>query len=305
MKKGFKDLQWNANSKAHLRSAEYSDHQKGQLEQVIRSANNLVGTKDKHTTLFVKDIPGKIEAHTHSGGSSRNSTESVEIQVNMEFLKPVLKDASVQYEQRERPSRLDTSTSTDDFEDYLQSQQENSLLHKPLEENELCKSVSPVMCDTQPDADMGGSLDSASLIDSGTSDQLECGQPTSSSTPIKDADELVHNMDSGIHDSDGEADSFNELMSMHDAMLSSSPLVILNPETVLQGLHKDINSLFQIRNRNSLGSHGIPNIQCTLEEVSMDQCLATSLVWGRILFNMELLRSQRCKDPLKGWSRWP
>ena len=32
MKKGFKGLQWNANSKAHLRSAEYSDHQKGQLE---------------------------------------------------------------------------------------------------------------------------------------------------------------------------------------------------------------------------------------------------------------------------------
>ena len=87
---------------------------------------------------------------------------------------------------------------------------------------------------------------------------------------------------------------------MHDHMLSSSPLVILNPETVLQGLHEDLNSLFQTRNSNSLGSDGIPNIQCTLEEVSMDQCLATSLVWGRRLFNMELLRSQRCKDPLKG-----
>ena len=194
----------------------------------------------------------------------------------------------------ERPSGLDTSTSTDDFEAYLQSQQEHSLSQKPLEDGELAKSVTPVMCNIQSDTDMG------CCIDSETSDQLECGQPTSSSTPVKDGDKLVHNMDSGIHASDGEADSFNELTSMHDPMLSSSPLVILNPETVLQGLYEDINSLFQSRNRNSLGSHGIPNIQCALEEVSMNQCLATSLVWGRILFNMELLRSQRCKNPLKG-----
>ena len=296
VKKGFKGLQRNANSKVHLRSAEYSDHQKGQLEQMIRSANDLVKTKDKHTASFPKDIPGKIEAHTHSRGSLRNSTQSVEIQVNMEFQKPVLKDASVQCEQMVRPSGLDSSTSTDDFEDYLQSQQENSLSHKPLEESELGKSVTHIMCDTQPDADLGCCTNSASLTSSDISDQLEHGQPTSSSTPVKDADELVHNMDSGIHASDGEADSFNELMSMHDPMLSSSQLAILNPETVIQ----DINSLFQTRNRNSLGSHGIPNIQCTLEEVSMDQCLAASLVWGRILFNMELLRSQRCKDPLKG-----
>ena len=300
VKKGFQGLQWNANNKAHLRSAEYSDHQKGELEQVIRSAHDLVRTKDQHTALFPRDILGKIEAHTHSEGSSRNSNQSVAIQVNMEFLKPILKDASVQCEQMERPSGLNTSTSTDDFEAYLQSQQENSLSQKPLEDGELDTSVTPVMCDIQSDADMGCCIDSASLIDLETSDQLEHGQPTSSSTPMKDADELVHNMDSGIHASDGEADSFNELISMHDPMLSSSPLVILNPETVLQGLHEDINSLFQTRNRNSSGSHGIPNIQCTLEEVSMNQCLATSLVWGRILFNMELLRSQRCKDPLKG-----
>ena len=194
---------------------------------------------------------------------------------------------------------MDTSTSTDDFENYLQSQQGNSLSHKLVEESELGKSVTHIMCDTQPDADLGCCTDSASLTGSDTSNQLEHGQPTSSSTPIKDADELVHNMDSGIHASDGEADSFNELMSMHDPMLLSSPLVILNPEIVLQGLHKDINSLFQIRNMNSSEDHGIPNIQCTLEEVSRNQCLATSLFWGRILFNMELLRSQRCKDPLK------
>ena len=300
VKKGFKGPQWNANSKTHLRSGEYSDHQKGQLEHLTRSAHDLVGTKDKHIASLLKDVPGKIEAHTHSGGSSRNSTQSVEIQVNMKFLKPLLTDASVQCEQGERPSGLDTSMSTDDFETYLKSQQENSLSQKPLEDGELAKSVTPVMCNIQSDTDMGCCIDSARLTSSDTSNQLEHGQPTSSSTPIKDADELVHNTDSGIHVSDGEADSFNELMSMHDPMLSSSPLVILNPETVLQGLHKDINSLFQTRNRNSLGSHGIPNIQCTLEEVSRDQCLAASLVWGRILFNRELLRSQRCKDPLKG-----
>ena len=75
VEKGFKSLQWNANSKVHLRSEEYSDHQKGQLEQVIRSANDLVGTKDKHTASFPKDIPGKIEAHTHSRGSSRHCTQ--------------------------------------------------------------------------------------------------------------------------------------------------------------------------------------------------------------------------------------
>ena len=286
VKKGFQGLQWNANSKAHLRSAEYSDHQKGQLEQVTRSANDLVRTKDKLTVSLPKDIPRKIGAHI------------------MEFRQPVLKDASVQCEQMERPLGLNTSTSTDDFEDYLQLQQENSLLHTLLEENELCKLVSPVMCDTQPDADMGCSLESVSLTNLETSDQLKCGRPTSSSNTDTDdqaTDELVHNMDSGIHASDGEADSFNELMSMPGPILSSSPLVILNPETVLQGLHEDINSLFQTRNRNSLGSHGIPNIQCTLvEEVLMDQCLAASLVWGRILFQMELLRSQRCKDPLKG-----
>ena len=300
VKKGFKGLQWNANSKAHLRSGEYSDHQKGQLEHLTRSANDLVGTKDKHIASLLKDVPVKIEAHTHSGGSSRNSTQSVEIQVNMKFLKPLLTDASVQCEQGERPSGLNTSMSTDDFEAYLQSQQENSLSQKPLEDGELATSVTPVMCDIQSDADMGCCIDSASLVDLETSDQLEHGQPTSSSTPIKNADELVCNMDSGIHASAGEANSFNELMSMHGPMLSSSPLVILNPETVLQGLHEDINLLFQTRNRNSLGSHEIPNIQCSLEEVSIDQCLATSLVWGRILFNMELLRSQRCKDSLKG-----
>ena len=300
VKKGFQGLQWNANSKAHLRSVEYSDHQKGQLEQVIRTANDLVGTKDKHSASFPKNIPGKIEAHTHSRASSRNSTQSVEIQVDMDYLKTLSKDASVQCEQIERPTGTDTATSTDDFEDYLQSQQENSLSHKPLGDSDLGKSVTQVMCDTQPDADRQCCLDSVSMEDLDTRNQLEHGQPNSSSTPIKDADELVHNMDSGIHASDGEGDSFNELMGMHDPMLSSSPLVILNPETVLQELHKDIISLFQNRNIYNSTDHGIPNIQCIVEEESMNQCLANSLFWGRILFDMELLRSRRCKNPLKG-----
>ena len=132
VKKGFQAPQWNAKSKAHLRSAEYSDHQKGQLEQVIRSANDLVGTKDKHTTSFPKDIPGKVGAHTYSGGSSGNCTQSVEIQVNMGFRKPVSKDASVQYELMESSSGLDVSTSTDDFEDYLQSQQGKQLISEAI-----------------------------------------------------------------------------------------------------------------------------------------------------------------------------
>ena len=157
------------------------------------------------------------------------------------------------------------------------------------------------MCDTQPDADMGCSLDSVSLTDSDTSNQLEHGQPNSSSTPIEDTDESLHSKDSGIHASDGETDSINELMSLYAPISSSLPLVILDPEIVLKELHKDINSLFQNRKKhNSSGDHGILNIQCTLEEVSMNQCLATSLIWARVLFEMELLRSERCKNPLKG-----
>ena len=116
---------------------------------------------------------------------------------------------------------------------------------------------------------------------SDTSNQLEHGQPNSSLTPIKDTDESLHSMDSGIHTSNGEACSVNELMSLYAPISSSSPLVILDPETVLHELHKDINSLFQNRKKhNSSGDHGIPNIQSTLEEVSMNQCLATSLIWG-------------------------
>ena len=137
------------------------------------------------------------------------------------------------------------------------------------------------MCDTQPDADMGCSLDSVSLIDLDTSNQLENGQPNCSSTPVKDTNESLYSMDSGIHASDGEADSINELMSLYTPILSSSPLVILDPETVLQELHKDISSLFQNRKKYNLsGDHRIPNIQCTLEEVSVNQCLAISLIWG-------------------------
>ena len=57
---------------------------------MIGSADDLVGTGDKCTASFPNGISGKTEAHTHSGGSSQNSTQSVETQVNMEFQKPVL-----------------------------------------------------------------------------------------------------------------------------------------------------------------------------------------------------------------------
>ena len=60
-------------------------------------------------------------------------------------------------------------------------------------------------------------------------------------------------------------------MGLYAPISSSSPLVTLDPETVLQELHQDINSLFQNRKKhNSSSDHGIPNIQGTLEEVSMN-----------------------------------
>ena len=220
--------------------------------------------------------------------------------MDMDCLKPKSREASVQCEQMKRPKGLDTSTSTDDYEDYLQSQHRESLPHKPLEDSELFEPVTLVMCDIQPDGDMGCCLDLVSLTESDTTNQLEPGQPTSSSTPVKDTNRLALSIDSGIHASDGEADSFNELMSLHDPISSSSSLVILDPETVLQELCKDINSLFQARNNSSSADYRMPDIQGIVEEASRNQCLATSLYWGRILFEMELLRSQRCKNPLKG-----
>ena len=65
MKKRFRDPQWNINSKVHLRSGEYSDYHGAQLVHVIRSAQDLVATEDKHIFL---------EANTYSGCSLRNST---------------------------------------------------------------------------------------------------------------------------------------------------------------------------------------------------------------------------------------
>ena len=75
VKKGFKGLQRNANSKVHLKSGDYSDHQKGQLEHLTRSANDLVRTKDKHIASLPKDILVETIANTHSGISSRNPTQ--------------------------------------------------------------------------------------------------------------------------------------------------------------------------------------------------------------------------------------
>ena len=97
------------------------------------------------------------------------------------------------------------------------------------------------MCDTLPDEDMGCCLDLVGLTESDTVNQLEPGQPTSSSTPVKDTNRLALSIGSGIQASDGDVDSFNELMSLHDPISSSSSLVILDPQTVLQELHKDIN----------------------------------------------------------------
>ena len=302
MKRGFTGQQKIVNENAHIRLEEYSDQHS---VQVTKTATGLVGTVEKQIKLLSEDVD------THSDRSFGFLTQSVEIQVDMENLKPYSRDVSVQCEQMERLTGKDISTSTDDFEDYLQAEQgfslqANSLSDKQLDNSLLCKSLNPVIADQQLDIEC--CLDSVNLIDFDTSDQLGHCQPSlkpcSSSTPVKDTSESVHKNDSGIHSSDGELDSFSEfkeLIKVWEPISLSSQLVMLDPETVLQELHKDVNSFFQNRDKeNSLIDYGIPDFKSTAEEVLMNQHLATSPIYGRILWEMELLRSQRCKNPLKG-----
>ena len=101
-KKGFKGPPWNVNNKDHLQP----------------------GTPLIHSTGLSQDRDEKESEHKASdpGGSVKKSTQSVGTQVDRDCLKPKSKEVSVQCEQMKRPKGLDTSTSTDDFEDYLQSQ---------------------------------------------------------------------------------------------------------------------------------------------------------------------------------------
>ena len=183
---------------------------------------------------MVDNIPGRREVNTHSIGLSGDLTKYIEIQVDMDYLKPQSRDTSVQCELLGDPLGIEVSTSVEDF--YLQShqdscQQENNLSDK-LDHSLLSEPVTSVILDQQLDA-------GCDLTDSETSNQVDDGQPCvelcSSSTPVKDTDELANNMDSGVHSSDGEINSFNEskeLMKLHDPISLPSEVVILDLETV-------------------------------------------------------------------------
>ena len=98
MKKGFTGQQWNINSKSHKGSEENSEPEGAQLGPVLESTNNLVGTEGKQISLVSEDIPERVEVNTYSKDSSGNLTKSIEIQVDMDYLKPKSQDASVQCE---------------------------------------------------------------------------------------------------------------------------------------------------------------------------------------------------------------
>ena len=106
-------------------------------------------------------------------------------------------------------------------------------------------------------------------------------------------------MDSGVHSSDGEINSFNESKELLDSYYPISiplQMVILDLQTVPKEGHKEISSrLPDLKGTNeTLG--GLPDFKCISDGELINQHLATSLIYGKI---MELLRCQRCKDPLK------
>ena len=194
VKKGLTGQQWNINSNSHKGSEENSEPEGAQLGPVSKLTNNLVGTEGKQISLVSEDIPERVEVNTYSKDSSRNLTKSIEIQVDMDYLKPQSRDASVQCELIGGPRRMDISTSMEDFDSYLQShqglhQQENNWSDK-LGDSLLSESVTWVVCYQGVDA-------GSDLTDLETGNRVEDGQPgsepCSSSTPVKDTMELVHN----------------------------------------------------------------------------------------------------------------
>ena len=120
VKKGFTGRQWNRSSKSHKGSEEYYDPQGVQLVQASKSASDLVGTVDKQNSFVAGDILGR---RIHSTSLLENLTKSIEIQVDMDYLNPQSMDASVQYELIGGSIGIDSSTSIDDFDSYLQSHQ--------------------------------------------------------------------------------------------------------------------------------------------------------------------------------------
>ena len=303
MRKGFTGQQWNINSKSHKGLEENSEPDWTQLGPLSESTNNLVGIEGKQTSLVSEDIPERMEVSTYSKDLLRNLTKSIKIQVDIDYLKPQSRDASVQCELIGGLMGLDISTSMEDFDSYLQShqglhQQENNLSDK-LGDSLLSESVTSVVCCQWLDA-------GSDLTDLETDNRVEDGQPgskpCSASTPVKDTMELVHNMDSGVHSSDGEininssvcssdweVNSFNEskeLVKLHDPISLPSQLVILDLETVPKEWYKDTSSRFPDLKYSKEISRG----------VLMNQHLATSVIYAKM---MELQESQRCKDPLK------
>ena len=290
MKKGFTGQQWNINSKSYKGSEENSEHEGAKLGPILESTNNLVRTEGKQISLVSEDIPERVVVNTYSKDSLRNLTKSIEIQVDMDYLKPQSRDASVQCELIGGPRGTDISTSMEGFDSYLQShqgllQQENNLSDK-LGDSLLSESVTSVVCYKWLDA-------GSDLTDLETSNQIEEGQPgsepCSSSTPVKDTMELVHNMDSGVHSSDGEinmnssicssdgeVNSFNEskkLVKLHDPISLPSQLVILDLETVPKEWYRDTSSRFPHFKYSKETSCG----------VLMNQHLATSLVYAKVV----------------------
>ena len=104
--------------------------------------------------MVSEDIPERVEVNTYLKDSLRNLT--IEIQVDMDYLKPQSRDASVQCELIGGPMGTDISTSMEDFDSYLQSHQglhhqENNLSDK-LGDSLLSEPITSVMCCQQLDA---------------------------------------------------------------------------------------------------------------------------------------------------------
>ena len=265
--KGFTGQPWNVNSKSHL--------------QISFATGNT---------------PGRREVNTHSTGLSETFTKSFEIQVDMGHVKPQSRDTSVQCELIGGPMGIDIPQSTDDFDGYFQFhqglyQQESNLSDKHLDDSLVAKSVTSSMLEKQFDA--GCDLEPPSWLE----DSQPYVEPCSSSTLIKDTVELANNMDSSVHFSDGEINSFSEskeLVNLHNPTSLSSQLVILDPDIFPEELFKDINSHFQRMDKETLSR--LLDLKHINDKLLNDQHFATSLIY-RI---MVLLRYQGCKNPLKG-----
>ena len=79
-------------------------------------ARDLVGTVEKQISFVADNIPGRKEVNTHSTCLSESLTKSIEIKVDIDYLKQQPQDASVQCELIGGPMGTDISTSMEDFD---------------------------------------------------------------------------------------------------------------------------------------------------------------------------------------------